>query len=50
MLRNRVNFLSEKISRKKVFKCPFCRQDKDRFENLRVNHAIMELLDPVSKT
>ncbi|ROT74577.1 hypothetical protein C7M84_006912 [Penaeus vannamei] len=31
----------KKISRKKVFKCPFCRQDKDRFENLRVNHAIM---------
>ncbi|XP_069975479.1 trichohyalin isoform X2 [Penaeus vannamei] len=38
----------KKISRKKVFKCPFCRQDKDRFENLRVNHAIMELLDPNS--
>ncbi|XP_063611721.1 uncharacterized protein LOC134785337 [Penaeus indicus] len=38
----------EKINRKKVFRCPICRQTKDQLENLRVNHAIMDLLNPDS--
>ncbi|XP_042885224.1 tripartite motif-containing protein 12A-like [Penaeus japonicus] len=32
-------------SRKRVFRCPSCRQDRDQFGNLRPNFALIDVLD-----
>ncbi|XP_063613675.1 uncharacterized protein LOC134786895 [Penaeus indicus] len=34
-------------SRKRVFRCPSCRQDRDRFEHLKTNYALLDVLEAV---